>query len=55
MIELTMTEAEHILDVLEEVRRDPDAVIEDMQEEINSSIEILSECIARGAVRSVDK
>lgn len=51
MIELTMTEAEHILDVLEEVKRDPDAVADDMEEEINSSIEILSECIARGAAQ----
>ena len=45
MIELTMTEAEHILDVLEEIQKDPEAQ-DNAKEEIEQAVEILSSSLA---------
>jgi hypothetical protein len=48
MIQLTPTEAQHILDTLLEVDRNPEDVKQHMQEELSQSIEIIEVALSYG-------
>lgn len=45
MIELTYTEAQHLLDTLEEVKSNPEAH-DDISEEIEESVTIIKACMS---------